>query len=188
VRTTWCAALVTLIFCIADAELGAQAEVRRTQLLFGPRLGLTAVIVQPSEFNDEMQAEFPSSDKTYYPFFTQMGIEAQQLVPIGETSHSFAVHEVFLLGGLDQGMAIPSANLVLGFHSSWGVELGLGPFITVLAPGGRVRLAAGVVYILGYTLPLKGFSLPITFTMVPIPSYSNPRLSLITGINFASLE
>jgi len=188
VRRTWCAAFVTLIFCIAAAGLGAQADVRRTQLFFGPRLGLTAVIVQPSEFNDEMQNEFPSSDKTYFPVYTQMGIEAQQLIPIGETAHSFSIHEVLLLGGLDQGMAIPSASFVAGFHSSWGFELGLGPFLTVLAPNGRVRLAAGVVYLLEYTFQLKGFSLPIIFTMVPIPSYTNPRLSLLTGFNFASLE
>jgi len=188
VRTTWFAALVTLIFCIAAAGLGAEADVRRTVLLFGPRLGVTAVVVAPSDFNDQMQNEFPSSDKNYYPVFSQMGIEAQQLVPLGESSHSLAVHEMFLLGGLDQGMAIPSANLVVGFHSGWGVELGLGPYITVLAPGGSIRLAAGVVYMVEYTLPLKGFSLPIIFTMVPIPSYANPRLSLLTGFNFAGLE
>jgi hypothetical protein len=188
VRSTWFAALVTLIFCIAAAGLGAQADVRRTQLLFGPRLGVTAVIVQPSDFNDEMQDEFPSSGKKYFPVFTEMGFEAQQLVPIGDSPHSFAIHEVFLLGGLDQSMFIPSANLVVGFHSGWGVELGFGPYLTVLAPSGRVRLAAGVVYVLEYTLQLKGFSLPIIITMVPIPSYSNPRLTLLTGFNFASLE
>ena len=187
-RRTWFAALVTLIFCIAAAGLGAQADVRRTQLLFGPRLGLTAVVVQPSDFNDEMQNEFPSSDKNYFPVFTEMGVEAQELVPIGESPHSFAVHEAFFLGGLDQGMVIPSANLVVGFRSSWGIELGLGPYLTVLSPGGRVRLVGGVVYLLQFTLVLKGFSLPITLTMVPIPSYANPRLSLITGFDFSSLE
>jgi hypothetical protein len=179
---------VTLIICIAAAELGAQAEVRRTQLLFGPRLGVTAAVVDPSDFNSDMQELFPSSDKKYFPIFTQMGFEAAQLIPLGESAHSLAVHEMFLLGGLDQGMAIPSANLVVGFHSSWGVEFGLGPYVTLQAPGGSARLAAGVAYMFAYTLSLKGFSLPIILIVVPIPSYANPRLSVLTGFNFASLE
>jgi hypothetical protein len=177
-----------LLLAGVTVGLGAQADVRRTQVLFGLRLGVTAVVQAQADFNSAMQPIFPAAGQQYYPVFTEMGLEAVELVPLGESASSFAVHEVFSLGGLDQGMAIPGLSLVFGFHGRGGLELGLGPYITLEAPGGAVRLAAAVVYEVSYAIPMKGFVLPITLTMVPLPSYANPKLSITTGFRFASLE
>ena len=46
---------------------------------------------------------------------------------------------VFLLGGLDQGVAIPSLNWLVGLRTKEGTEFGIGPNITPARCGARGR-------------------------------------------------
>ena len=115
-----------LLLAGVAAGLGAQADVRRTQVLFGPRLGVTAVVEAQAVFNSAMQPIFPAAGRQYYPVFTEMGLEAVELVPLGESASSFAVHEVFSLGGLDQGMAIPRCEPGFRIPRPRGARTGAG--------------------------------------------------------------
>jgi hypothetical protein len=184
-RVVWLAAALALL--LAATHLAGQDQERKTRVFFGPCLGVGSVILDGDTFNSNMQRLYPS-DRWYYPVYTQIGLEAGQVVPIGSSRSSFAFHEIFLLGGLDQGMPMPTLNVLFGYYSPFGLEAGLGPHFAVMAPTGAVKLDASVAYFLAYFLRFDGLTMPIRLVFVPLPSYSNPQVSLLVGFGFEGLE
>jgi hypothetical protein len=86
-----------------------------------------------------------------------------------------AVNEfVVLLGGLEQGVALPSLSWMVGLRSPTGLEFGIGPNIT---PAGVALAVAG-----GVTLRSGALNVPVTFAVVP--SQAGMRVSMLTGFNF----
>jgi hypothetical protein len=86
-----------------------------------------------------------------------------------------AVNEfVVLLGGLDQGVALPSVTWLVGLRSPTGMEFGIGPNIT---PAGVALALAG-----GVTFRSGSLNVPVTFAVVP--SKEGMRVSMLTGFNF----
>lgn len=188
-RKAWVvSAAVLALLCIAGGTLAAQEDARAPRLLFGPRLGVSVVVQDPAAFNAGMQVLIPDSSKTYFPVFTEMGLQAQQLVPLGDGRSYLAFQEMFLVGGLDQSLPLISVNATMGYRTRAGFEMAMGPYISSIAPGGSVKLSASVAYTLGWTIAANGFSVPITLMFVPLPSYVNPRISLILGFLFETLE
>ena len=85
-----------------------------------------------------------------------------------------ALHEfVFLVGGLEQGVALPSLNWLVGLRTANGAEFGIGPNITPV--GVALTLAAGVTFRSG------ALNVPMTFAVVP--SKAGTRISVLTGFN-----
>jgi hypothetical protein len=180
-------AAALVMFLAAAGGVNAQEAAPRTQLFFGPRLGISAVVQEPRDFNDEMQSLLGDSSRKYFPVYSEMGIQAQQLFPLGETGSYLTFQQTLLLGGLDQGMPLPSAYMTLGYRMAFGLEFGLGPYVTVASPGGSPGFAFSVVYVVGWTFIMPGFQLPITLTFVPLPSYVNPHISVLAGLSFGTL-
>ena len=86
-----------------------------------------------------------------------------------------AVNEfVVLLGGLEQGVALPSLSWMVGLRSPTGLEFGIGPNIT---PAGVALAVAG-----GVTFRSGSLNVPVTFAVVP--SEAGMRVSMLTGFNF----
>ena len=86
-----------------------------------------------------------------------------------------AVNEfVVLLGGLEQGHALPSLSWMVGLRSPTGLEFGIGPNIT---PVGVALAVAG-----GVTFRSGALNVPVTFAVVP--SRDGTRVSMLTGFNF----
>jgi hypothetical protein len=186
VKRTWIlAAAAAAALCLVSARLEAQQEGQGPSLEFGPRLGVSALLMAPDAFNSGVQSIFPSSDRYYFPVFSQMGVEAVQLISLRGGKSALTIHEVFLLGGLDQSMAIPTLDLIVGYRSWLGFEVGLGPHFAVNVPSGALKLAASVVYAFGWVFHFKGFSVPLTLTLIPLPSYANPQFTFVTGFTFA---
>jgi len=85
-----------------------------------------------------------------------------------------ALHEfVFLVGGLEQGVVLPSLNWMVGLRSSNGVEFGIGPNIT--PAGVALALAAGVTF--------RSGALNVPMTIAVVPSKAGTRISMLTGFN-----
>jgi hypothetical protein len=78
---------------------------------------------------------------------------------------------VVLLGGLDQGVALPSVNWLVGLRSREGAEFGIGPNITPV--GVALALAAGVSFRAG------ALTIPMNFAVVP--SKAGVRVSMLSG-------
>ena len=85
-----------------------------------------------------------------------------------------AVNEwVVLLGGLDQGVALPSVSWLVGLRTREGAEFGIGPNIT--PAGVALALAAGVTFRAG--------NLNVPMNVAVVPSKAGTRISVLTGFN-----
>ena len=140
----------------------------RSVNLSGPRFGFTSL---SQGIVDKLQQE---RNITVRPGITQFGWQFEKQF-YSKAGGLAAVNEfVFLLGGLEQGVTLPSASWMVGLRSPSGVEFGIGPNIT---PAGVALALAG-----GVTFRSGSLNVPVTFAVVP--SKDGMRVSMLTGFNF----
>lgn len=187
-RQTARTAALVMVFAVTALGLWAQESTPRTLLLFGPRLGVSAVLQEPGEFSSDMQKVTQDGDRSFFPVFSEIGIQAEQLFPLGAGGTYLTFQEVVLVGGLDQRMPFPSTFLTLGCRLPFGLEAGIGPYATLAPLRGSAELALSLVYTVGWAFVTPDFQVPVTLMYVPIPSYLVPRISLLFGINFWMLR
>ncbi|MGH3378226.1 MAG: hypothetical protein ACRDP6_26200, partial [Actinoallomurus sp.] len=80
---------------------------------------------------------------------------------------------VFGLGGLEQGLALPTVSTVIGLRMPNDFEFGIGPNFSAVGPA--LVLAAG------FTRHMGSVNVPIDLAVVP--SALGTRVSLTTGFN-----
>jgi hypothetical protein len=78
-----------------------------------------------------------------------------------------------LLSGLEQGVALPSLNWLVGIRTAGGAEFGIGPNVTPIGTG--LVVAAGV------TVRSGALNVPLNFALAS--SKSGIRVSIMTGFN-----
>ncbi len=136
--------------------------------LNGPRFGVT-----------QLFGETATNAKNNYgigPVLTQIGWQFERRLFYGTGSMSGLVEFIPLIGGLEQGKFLPSANLLFGMRSKTGFEFGVGPNIS---PKGY-----GMVFAAGATLKTGGFYIPVNIAYVP--GQNGGRVSILTGFNIQS--
>jgi hypothetical protein len=164
---------VFLVFSFVVAALPAGAQTMgspppaaRTVSLSGPRFGLTTL-------SDGVVARLQERSIEVRPLISQFGWQFEKQF-YSKDSGLAAVNEwVLLVGGLDQGVALPSLSWLVGLRTSEGTEFGLGPNVTPAGVG--LALAAGV------TLRAGIMNVPINIAVVP--SSAGSRVSFLTGFN-----
>jgi hypothetical protein len=135
--------------------------------LSGPRFGITAL---NTGIVDKLKAE---QGWDLAPVVTQFGWQFEKQF-YGKQGGPTAVTEaVVLLGGLEQGVVIPSLSWLVGVRGSDGTEIGVGPNVT---PAG-VALALAV----GKTFRMGVLNVPVNIAVVP--SRLGMRVSLLTGFS-----
>jgi len=146
---------ITLLgLTLAVHTVNAQrAEIGRKSMA-GPRLGLT-MLHRPG---------LP-------PVMTQFGWHFELDVRPTSTGPSLVLEEVLLAGGLEQDAFFPSATLLMGVRTPGGLEVGIGPNVTLLG----TALAVGV----GKSLNYGGVSLPLNLAMVDAPE--GMRFTFLVG-------
>ena len=170
------AAVMTLLFATVAVPLHAQSLTtpdvtnpppRLTIAnLSGPRFGVTALSQGVVDKLRERSIEVGST-------ITQFGWQFEKQF-YNKGGGVAAVHEwVVLFGGLEQGVALPSLNWMVGLRSRSGMEFGLGPNVT---PAGVALVLAG-----GMTFRSGALNVPVTFAVVP--SKVGTRVSILTGFN-----
>jgi hypothetical protein len=138
----------------------------RMVTLSGPRFGVTAL---SQGVVDKLREESIEVGST----ITQFGWQFEKQF-YGNSGAVAAVQEwVVLLGGLEQGVALPSLNWMVGLRSRSGMEFGIGPNVT---PAGVALVLAG-----GMTYRSGALNVPVTFAVVP--SKVGTRVSILTGFN-----
>ena len=133
----------------------------------GPRFGLT-VLNQKSV--DTLLAE---KNITVRPMITQFGWQFERRLYSNGDGITMLTEWIPLLSGLDQGVALPSLNWLVGLRSDGGTEFGIGPNITPLGVG--LVAAAGVT--------VKTGALHVPFNFAIATSKSGARISVMTGFN-----
>jgi hypothetical protein len=136
----------------------------RTVSLAGPRFGLTML-------NDRIIEKLKERDIDIKPTISQYGWQFERAFYNKHEGPTVLNEWVVLVGGLDQGVAIPSVSWLVGLRTKEGAEFGIGPNIT---PGGvALALAAGVTFRAGV------INVPMNFAVVP--SKYGTRVSVLTG-------
>jgi hypothetical protein len=141
--------------------------------IFGPRLGFSG-FWPPEGFSPGVNALYPGD---YFPIVSLFGITVEQRILLGQTKSHFAFQEVALVGGLEQGIALPEGAFLIGYRDYSGFEFGAGP---ILHLGG-----VGVVVAIGYTISFKGMYVPMDFSLIIPNNKGQPAaIGFTTGFNF----
>ena len=138
----------------------------KTVNLSGPRFGLTAL--SPGVVDELHKREIDVTSN-----ISQFGWQFERQFYTRESGVAAVNEWVFLLGGLDQGVVLPSLSWMVGLRTREGAEFGIGPNIT---PVGVALVVAG-----GVTFRTGNLNVPMNVAVVP--SSAGTRISVLTGFN-----
>lgn len=133
----------------------------------GPRFGLTMLNQKSVDTLLEKRAI------SVRPTIAQLGWQFERRLYTNGDGTTMLMEWVPLVSGLDQGVALPSLNWLVGLRTASGTEFGVGPNITPLGVG--LVAAAGVT--------AKAGALHIPFNIAVATSRSGARVSVMTGFN-----
>ena len=136
--------------------------------LNGPRFGIT--YISRGKLTRRLEDDYDITS----PIISQFGWQFETQIFNIDGGPSGLIEFVPLVGGLDQGIFLPSASLMFGLRAGTGLELGFGPNIS--AAGTGVVLAAGTSFTSG------NVHFPVNFAVVP--SRDGARFSLMCGFNY----
>ena len=138
-----------------------------TMRLAGPRFGVTFLSDSVrTKLRDQVQTDVGS-------VITQFGWQKEKRFMSSATGFTGVTEFVLLLGGMEQGVVLPSFNWLVGARTADGLEFAVGPNVT---PAG---IALGVAA--GVTLRTGNLNIPIN--LAAVPSNSGLRVSLLAGFN-----
>jgi hypothetical protein len=136
----------------------------KTLSLAGPRFGITML-------SDDTIQKLHEHDIDVRSTISQFGWQFEHEFYSKQEGPTVLNEWVVLLGGLDQGVAIPSLNWLVGLRTKEGTEFGIGPN---LSPAGvALAVAAGV------TIRAGVINVPVT--LAAVPSKYGTRVSVLTG-------
>jgi len=107
------------------------------------------------------------------PVVTQFGWQWERQFSNGAGGLTPVTEWVLLVGGLEQGVFLPSLSWMVGLRSAGGAEVGVGPN---LGPGGM-----GMVLAIGITKTSGNINIP--FNLAVVPSKEGVRVGLLAGFN-----
>lgn len=136
--------------------------------LNGPRFGVTYIA------SGELTRKLKDRYEITSPVITQFGWQFETQIFNIEGGPSGLIEFVPLIGGLDQGIFLPSASLICGLRAPSGLELGFGPNISAAG--------TGVVIAVGTSFTSGNVHFPFNFAVVP--SRDGARFSLMCGFNY----
>jgi hypothetical protein len=160
-------ALTLLLQAQALAQTGAPPRVTRTVDMAGPRFGITML----SQGAVDLLAE--KRNITIRPMISQFGWQFEKRFYTNADGVTLLSEWVPLVSGLEQGVALPSLNWLVGMRGPSGAEFGIGPNLT--------PLGVGLVVAGGVTVRSGALHVPLTFAVAT--SKSGARVSILTGFN-----
>ena len=166
-RALGATALLTFFYSTtAFAQSTLPPRLTREVNLSGPRFGLTML-------SDGVVTKLQERDITIRPVVSQFGWQFEKRLLMNDAGGSVLMEWVPLLSGLEQGVALPSLNWLVGMRSAAGAEFGIGPNIS---PVGVGLVVAG-----GITVRSGGINIPLNVALAS--SKSGARLTIMTGFN-----
>ena len=135
--------------------------------LSGPRFGLTML----SQGNIDSLKE--KKNLTVRPMISQFGWQFERRFYTNDDGLAVLSEWIPLVSGLEQGLALPSLNWLVGVRTQGGGEFGIGPNLT--------PLGVGLVVAAGVTVRSGALNIPLNFAVAS--SKSGTRVSIMTGFN-----
>jgi hypothetical protein len=122
------------------------------QNLSGPRVGMT--IITNGLLTEGIEEEFGVSTN----FITQFGYQYEKQI-MGDENVAGLVEGILLIGGLEQGLFLPSLSGMFGARFASGTEFAVGPNLSLSG--------AALVIGVGKTIKAGNLNIPISFSWVP---------------------
>jgi hypothetical protein len=160
-------AVLFIVACSTDAFAQIVPAPVRSVSLSGPRIGITHLDegVRNTLVERNISIDGTTITQFGWQFEKQFYAKGSGLTALNEW--------VVLVGGLEQGIAIPSVSWIVGLRSRGGSEFGVGPNVT--PTGVALALAAGTTFEVG------AMNVPVNVAVVP--SKSGMRVSFLTGFS-----
>lgn len=153
----------------APAILGAQepTDIMRSVYRTGPRVGVTWL---SGNLVDKIKTEY---NITVSSVISQFGWQYERQFASLENGPVALNEFVLLIGGLDQGAALPSLTWLVGLRTPGQFEIGVGPNAT----------AAGVALAISVGQTFRAGALAIPVNIAVVPGRDGVRWSILTGFN-----
>lgn len=158
--------LLTLNGSAANARAQSTQRPPDTINLSGPRIGATFL-------SNGVRGKLGDMGANVGSVITQFGWQHEKRFLTSPDGFTGVTEFVFLLGGMDQNVVLPSLNWMVGARTAKGIEFAIGPNIS---PGGMAMAAAA-----GVTFRTGNLNIPVNLAVVP--SKSGVRVSLLGGFN-----
>ncbi len=141
--------------------LTANAQVEKLE---GPRIGMTMVtqgsaadfIHKGFNFIDDERNKL---GETGSAFTTQYGWQWESRFADGGADITGIVEWVALVGGMEQGLFLPSLSSVIGIRNSNGFEFGVGPNLSLSG--------VGMVFAVGHNFKSGSLNMPVNLVFMP---------------------
>ena len=146
------ASILTLSQVNAQIQYSSNADSKSTieranvDKLSGPRVGMT--VISNGYFSDELESNF----------ITQFGYQFEKQIA-GDEQIAGLIEGVVMIGGLEQGLFLPSISGLFGARTASGFEFAMGPNLSLAG--------AGLVLGIGKTIKMGSINIPINFAFVP---------------------
>ena len=137
-----------------------------TVSLSGPRFGMTVL-------SEGVVSKLKSEDISVGSVVSQFGWQFEKQFYSSQTGPTAVTECVLLVGGLDQGVVLPSLSWLVGVRTKEGAEIGVGPNVTPV--GVALAIATGI------TVRAGALNVPVNLAVVP--SRSGVRVSILSGFN-----
>lgn len=163
-----CLSALVLFGLSSAAPASAQLVpgVARSIDLAGPRFGLTLL-------SQGVVDELARRDIVVRPNITQFGWQFERQFFTRDSGATMVSEWVALVGGMEQGVTLPSVSWLVGMRTRDGAEFGIGPNIT---PAGTA-----MVFAAGMTFKTGAANIPVNVAIVP--SRAGTRVTLVTGFS-----
>ena len=148
---------ILFTFALVLGLLTANAQIEK---LAGPRIGFT--FVTSGLTADVINTKFDPEDEygnTGTAFITQYGWQWESRFADGGGDVTGIVEWVALVGGMEKGLFLPSVSSIIGARTSNGLELGVGPNLSLSG--------VGMVFAIGHNFKSGNLNLPVNLVFMP---------------------
>jgi hypothetical protein len=157
-----------VIFIFFISMIYAKKSASQIQSMAGPRIGVTFLGAGGTADYLLDKTDGPSA------FTTQYGWQWESRFASGSNITGL-VEWVVVMGGMEHGRFLPSINSIVGFRNSEGIEMGMGPSVSL---GG-----IGMVFAFGKTVKSGELNIPINLVFSPPKDNSGLAISVLIGFN-----
>ena len=164
-RTFWQVMTVAIVLLASRAEAQTNVPpVARAISLSGPRFGLTLL-------SEGVQQALVDRDIHVRSHVSQFGWQFEKQFQTRSSGTAVVSEWVGLVGGLEQGVVLPSLSWMVGIRTAEGAEFGIGPNIT--PAGSALVLATGMTFRAG---PVN-----VPLNVAVVPSKAGTRVTVLSG-------
>ena len=164
-RRLACGIVLIVVVCV-PASAQTLPPIASTADLSGPRFGLTLL-------SEGVVGDLATRDIDVAPHLSQFGWQFERQFFAKGGPVTMVTEWVALLGGLEQGVALPSLSWMVGVRTRDGAEFGIGPNVT----------PAGTALVLATGMTFRAGALNVPVNVAVVPSRTGTRVTLLTGFS-----